>query len=210
MPEWPFIQEETLLPDYTQNPNAEPIKLAAGDTITFTRSIPAYLASLGWSLKYSMRGVVGSAPDFVSVANGDNHQVSVPSGITAGWAAGKYKIQGRAINNTLVPPQEFLIYDGQIEILPNLSALPASYDTRSHARICLDAIEQVLQGRAADDVMDTEIEGMKVGRMAVDALLKFRDRYRAEVRTEEAEAKVRNGLASGRRILTRFSPAGFG
>lgn len=203
MPEWPYIAEGNVLPQYVPDPNAEPLRVAAGDSIKFTRTIPAYKASQGWSLKYSMRGVVGSAIDFTSTASGDDHLVQVDAGTTSGWPPGKYFTQGRAIG----PGGEtHLIFYGEIQVFPDLAIQPKEFDGRSHARICLDAIEAVLQQRATDDILGIKIEGTEIGRLSVPQLLLFRDRYKQEVKSQEEQARNMAGKATGRNILVRFSP----
>lgn len=201
MPEWPYIVEATDLPEVPQRTNIEPIDIVAGDSILFTRTLPLYPASGGWSLQYALRGVSGSAINFVSQALGDDHQVSLLGNLTAGWAPGVYSAQGYAVNGN----DRHTIFEGFIRIRPNLAVEDADYDTRSHAKRVLDLIEQVMEGRATDDVLDSTIEGVVIRRLPVDQLILLRDRYRAEYKAEVARAKVKDGRATGRLIFARFS-----
>ncbi|HEV2350812.1 MAG TPA: hypothetical protein VG028_13305 [Terriglobia bacterium] len=204
MPEWPYIVEATDLPEYPPNQWMEPICVTAGDTLLWYRSVPPYLASAGWTLHYSLRGVPGSAIDFDSTPyNVDDHQVNVTAATTSAWLPGEYTVQGYAVNAGT--GERHLIFEGFIKVKANLQSADASYDGRSHARKCLDAIEATLEGRAADDILDSTIEGTIIRRMNPQDLLLYRDRYRAEVRTEEAKAKISEGRATGRNIYARFT-----
>ena len=72
----------------------------------------------------------------------------------------------------------------------------------------MDAIQAVLEGRATSDILESEIEGTKLNRIPVKDLLLFRDRYLTEVQSQDRQARVRAGKATGRNILTRFTPVG--
>lgn len=201
MPEWPYISEDTDFPEFNPRTDIEPIEVVAGDSILFTRTLPLYPASAGWSLLYVLRGVSGSAIQFSSVASGDNHQVSLNGTQTVGWAPGRYSAQGYAV----LAPDRHTIFEGFITIKPNLSEVDDDYDTRSHARKVLDAIEAVLEGRALDDVLDSTIEGVVIRRLTVEQLLLLRNRYLAEWKAEVARARVKDGRATGRNIFARFT-----
>ena len=185
---------------------AEPDKIVAGDTVTWRRSFTTYKASLGWSLNYSIRGVVGAAADFVSAPVADDHEVVLTAAVTAAWPAGKYFLQGYALHTAM--GERHTIYNGFLTIQPNLATVPADQDLRSHAQKCVDAIQAVLEGRATSDILESEIEGTKLNRIPVKDLLLFRDRYLTEVQSQDRQARVRAGKATGRNILTRFTPVG--
>ena len=183
-------------------PTVEPTTVIAGDTLEFVKSFSDYPADAGWTLSYSLRGVTGSAPNFSASADGQAHSVTVPAATTLGWAPGQYQAQGYV---THTDGRRFSVFSGYITVTRNLAAEDAITDIRSHARKVVDNIESVLEGRATDDVLNSTIEGTTIQRLSVDQLLLLRDRYRAEVRREEAAAKLAMGIGSGRNIYARFS-----
>lgn len=75
----------------------------------------------------------------------------------------------------------------------------------SHAQRVLAAIEAVLERRATVDQQSYGIEGRSLARMPIGDLLRFRDRYRAEVAAERAALDEADGRPSGRRVRTVFS-----
>jgi hypothetical protein len=205
MPEWPYISEAQDLPDGSRNPFREPLAITAGDTVMWKRSIGAYPASQGWSLRYSIRGVPGAATDVASTPLGDDHQMTLAAGTTLSLPAGRYRMAGYA---ELASGERHTIYAGFLEVAPNLAGMDPDQDLRSHARICLDNIEAVLEGRATSDILESNIEGTQLNRIPVRDLLLFRDRYLLEVRSQEREAKAKAGRATGRNIFVRFTPTG--
>lgn len=97
------------------------------------------------------------------------------------------------------------IFDGTIEILPDLAA---AQDTRTHARKTLESLEAVIETRATTDQMNYEISGpggtRKLSRMSFEELVDLRDKYRQKVNSEEAKDNIAAGRGSGRKVKTRF------
>ena len=212
--EWPFIVEATVLPDVPPNLYVEPIDIAAGDEILFYRTLPNYPANAGWSLTYYLRGGgpgsanAGFSDSFVSTAFGSDHQMTVVSTKTAAWLPGRYQVQGFATNQTSGPngvPERHIIYDGLWTIKPNFQTISPDQDTRTHARRVLDMIEATIEGKAGDDVLDSQIGGTTIRRFTPEQILKFHSYYKARVSAEVATAKIKGGRATGRTILARFS-----
>jgi hypothetical protein len=180
-----------------QVPTREPDSLTAGETLTFKRTLADFPASEGWTLEYAFRGA-GSDIEFGSTADGDDHLVEVAATTTAGWVPGTYYGQALAVNGAVTT----IVWRGKLELLNNLAEEAGGFDPRTHARIVLDKLEDVIEGRAAHDVLESEIEGTKISRLSIDQLLKFRDRYAAIVASEEAALDPTKRRR--RRILTRF------
>lgn len=166
----------------------EPVKIAAGDSLNWERSLEDYLASEGYTLHYALFNAAASfAID--STADGDKHVISVDSATTAAWAAGRYDwvayITGPGgIKKTL--------FDGSIKITPDLTAAP--YDGRSHAQKMLEAIEACLEERGTAQEVDLVKAqfGERAAERNPESLRAARDGYKAEV------AKENRGAARGR------------
>lgn len=165
-------------------PTVEPTAMRAGDTLAFTISESDYPASDGWALAYTLINSAGKIT-FTSSASGDSHAVSVAAATTAAYTAGVYQWTARAT----LGAASHTIRSGQIEILPD-PAVAAAYDTRTHARRTLDALEAWIEGH------DMAVANYRIGDRAmqyipIGELLPLRDRYRAEVRREDAKATGR-------------------
>ena len=175
-------------------PTSEPSILRAGETWEWERTLSAYPAA-EWTLSYTFTNATAKL-SITAGKDGDTHVVSVAQATTAAYTAGRYDGFGQVTDGS----ETFSVWAGGLEVLPDL-ATATSYDGRSHARVMLDAILALLEGRASDDQLDqvSAVLGDRSQARNPELLLPMRDRYRVEVLREE-QAK-RSG-ATGR-ILVR-------
>ena len=172
----------------------------AGDSLDLLISLADYPASDGWVLTYAFRKESGTAISLTSTASGANHLLSATAATTGGWVAGVYSGVGRVALGAVVQT----VWTGNLEVKPDLSTAGDNYDTRTHAKICLDAINAVLQGKATRDVLQTTIAGQSIGRMSWPELLAAKSYYQDQVDGEQAKIDAANGKGSSRNILVRF------
>jgi hypothetical protein len=183
---------------------AVPTSVYAGDTVLFSVGLDDYKASDNWDITFDFRAKDGTAITFTSVddtVDASRHYVSLAPATTATWIPGDYIGVGRAIKSS----QKVTVWKGALTVEPELNSQTDNFDTRSHARKCLDAIEAVLEGKATRDVLNTTIAGQSIGRLTPDQLISFRAYYRAEVQAEEIAAAIANGEATGKDVLIRFN-----
>ena len=176
-------------------PNSEPAALTAGDTAKWLKSLSDYPASAGWVLSYALVKA-GSVITFSGTASGDEHLVTVPAATTASWSVGRYQYQASVTKAA----ERYGVGAGQIEIKPNFAAVAGGLDARSHARITLEAVEAVIQGRASQSQSEYTIANRQLKYIPLSELLALRDRYKAEVLSE---SRV-DGLGFRNKILTRL------
>ena len=85
-------------------------------------------------------------------------------------------------------------------------ATTGQHDGRSHAQIMLDAIEAALEGRATNNQLDL-VKG-QFGDRATErnaaALIAARDKYKAEVASEQQAEAISRGEGLPNKIKTRF------
>lgn len=175
----------------------EPTSFRAGDTVTWTRTEPDYPAS-AWTLSYVL--VNSSAKiSFDATASGDDHVAARTAAQTATYTAGIYKWVSRVTDGTTVTT----IDHGTVEILADLIA-GAAADQRSHAKIMLDAIESLLQGKASKDVSSYSVAGRALTKLTPDEIEMWRDKYRAEYAAERRKERIRDGRGSGATVKVRF------
>ena len=129
-------------------PTIEPSEVRAGDTWEWTRTLADWPASV-WTLTYILHNATAKET-IVATADGDDHSVSVAPAVTALIAAGRYDWIAQVSDGV----SRYQVDSGAMDVQPDLSAV-ASYDGRSHARIMLDALEAILEGRATDGDIDT-------------------------------------------------------
>jgi hypothetical protein len=130
-----------------------------------------------------------------AVDNGAAHRFSATAAETAVFTPGRYYVQVRVTNGTA----SHTVESGWTEVLPN-PASDQKFDHRSWARRTLDAIEAFLEGNATTAQQAISIGGRSISRWSVPELMQWRDKLRAEVRTEEQGSAA--GI--GRDIKVRY------
>lgn len=184
-------------------PTKEPAELVVGDRWMWKRSdLGSDYPPASYSLKYVLR--LNSAPateiEITAQASDSDFLIEVASATTAAYSAGTYTWQ--AYITRVSDSQRATIASGQFKIIANRDA--ASSDPRTHARKVLDAIEAVLESRASKDQEEYAIGGRSLKRTPIPQLLVLRDRYKAEVKSEEAALALSQGRGKARKIQVRF------
>jgi uncharacterized protein YlxP (DUF503 family) len=174
-----------------------PYRIHAGDSVSFTDSVSNYPASAGWLLRYTL---VTAKNKYLldSVANGDNHDISATTSITAIWAPGYYRWVAFAVKGA----ERYTIATGNIEILPDITS--GAIDQRAHVEKVLDAIEATIENKASIDQQSMSINGRSISRYAFTDLIILRDKYKGELVSLKRAERLQNGLAAGNKILVRF------
>ena len=133
-------------------------------------------------------------------ADNDDYLITLSASTTAGKTAGIYHYIAyvtRASDSARVTVDR-----GQVEIKPNLAS--SSADPRSHAKVMLDKIESLLEGKADKDVASYSIAGRSLNKMSVSELLEWRNYYKAEYNRELNKMRNENGDGSGNTIKVSF------
>lgn len=183
-------------------PTKEPESINSGDTVQWTKSLADYPASVGWTLAYtfvSLAGETSNSFTFNASASGSDHVITVAATTTAGWIAGEYRGAATATLAGVVKT----VWTGLLTVNPNISQ-SGNVDLRSHAKKCLDAIEAVLEGRATREILNSDVNGVKLERIPLADLLMLRDRYKQEYNRELKAEKIAQGMGGGNSIYVRF------
>ena len=181
----------------------EPETIIAADRLIWKRTdLHADYANSSYTLKYSARleGTGSTEIEITASASGDDYLVEIESATTASYTAGVYHWQAYITRNS--DSQRLTVDTGTWEVVANRDA--ATTDPRSHARIMVEKIESVLEGRAASDVNSYSISGRSLTKIPIPELLQFRASYRAEYVREVRRERARNGLGTGTLIKARF------
>lgn len=180
-------------------PTTEPTTLLAGDTAAWQITLADYLATDGWALAYTLINSTTKIT-FSSTAAGSAHAVNVPATTTATWVAGSYAWRCQSIKGA----EAYTVASGTMQVQGAFSA--DTLDARSHAKKTLDAVEAYLENPQNITAASYEIAGRKLQRLSIPDLLTLRDRYRAELATEAARARIARGLPNPGRVMVRFGP----
>ena len=174
--------------------------LIAGDSLDFSTSVPDYPATDGWTLTYRLAPrTAGTALSFAATALGGDYQVQVLAATTAAWAAGEYSWAAYVTK----AGNRFTVDSGTITIQPDPGVV-SSLDSRTHAQRVLEAIQAVIERRATVDQQEYTIGSRSLKKMDPKDLLYWRDRYRAEVRGEEAGRRLLAGETPGYALQVRL------
>jgi hypothetical protein len=177
-----------------------PSTMIAGDTYFWTFSLPEYpsptyvLTMVGWNAenRFSASGTYSGGDWTIALSVVDSAAI-IP---------GDYEWRIHAEDG----PHRHTLYRGRITVQPNYEG-NRPFDTRTHARKVLDAIEAVIEGRATKDQEEYSIEGRSLKRTPLADLVKFRSQYQLELQREERAERAAAGLGSGRTIGVRFGRA---
>ncbi|MDX2074695.1 MAG: hypothetical protein SFX19_10105 [Alphaproteobacteria bacterium] len=176
----------------------EPFEIIAGDLIQWKRQLSDYPANAGWSLSYTL---INSALKITinTSADGADHAVSESATTSAGWTAGTYNWQARVTKGS----EKYVVDEGTIIIKPNFAAL-TTFDSRTHVKKVLDAIEACIEGTASKDQEEYTIGTRSLKRRSLSELLTLREKYRGYWTQEQNAEKLKNGLGRKNKILVRL------
>jgi hypothetical protein len=191
--------------DRANYPEKEPNELVVGDYWAWKKEdLTSDYPTGTYSLSYEFHcdsGGGGSHQFTINATEADDiYYIEVPSSTSDNYNPHDY-IWASYITRT-ADSSRTQIGEGKMTILPNLADTNA--DLRSHAKIVLDSLEAVIQGRANMDQSSMSIAGRSLSRMSIYELMTFRDRYKAEYLQEVKLSRIRNGNASGNTIKVQF------
>ena len=171
----------------------EPTAFIAGDSVSWRKTLTGFSPVDGWSLQCTF---VSADTKFTvdAVQDGDDFVSSITPAVSSALIPGRYSWSARVTDGTDVAT----VGAGALTVQPDISALPR-FDSRSHARKMLDAIEAALERRASKDQLDMiEISIFsRTTKRGDGALLEARRLYQTEVNREEAA-----GVGRGRTYIS--------
>lgn len=180
---------------------AAPTTLVAGDTLSWSTSLPDYPATAGWVLTWRLVPTTGTPYTITCSASGADHLANVAPATTAAYAPGRYTLSG----TVSLSGARYTVATGQITVTPDLGAVTAGVDTRSSARQALDACDEMLRTFGEKAYLQSIAIGdrAKTFRSPGD-FLAYRSRLQAEVAREQAAVTRAAGGANPARLYVRF------
>lgn len=173
-----------------------PTTLRAGDSVSWSESLPDYPASAGWVLKYRLLWSTGGA-DIPTAADGAAHAVALVNADTKDWPAGPATLVAWVEKDS----NRQTLGNQPVTVLPDLSVAVA-HDGRSQNRKALEAAEAALAayltgGQAM--VAEYEIAGRRMKFRDADEITKIINHYKPLVAKENAAlAMLAGGGVPGR------------
>jgi len=191
---------------FTDIPNKEPILIYKGETVVWKRTdltdyaVGSY--AMSWTARLESNGGTSFSATVTEVD--DYYKFTLDNSATGGYTTGDYFWVLKVTQSS--DSEELILETGKITVKDNYFG--STGDTRSHAKIMLDKIESILEGRADADVSSYSIQGRSLSKIGIAELLQWRDYYKAEYQKEVAEFRTGNKEGSGRVVKVQFNDVG--
>jgi len=163
-----------------------PKKLYAGDSASWLASFPEFLASEGWSLSYVLSNANG-AHTITSTPIGDDFQVQITSTASSAFAPGRYSLIGYVEQGD----DRHVVSESSLEVFPNITE---AVDRRSQAERTLQAIRDMIEGKASDDQQMIQYQGRTLSRYTFEQLIMIESRLARTVAREHARKSGSRGF----------------
>ena len=190
---------------FTSIPEKEPVKIYKGETVVWNRKdltdYPVGSYAMSWTARLESNGGTAFSATVTEVE--DYYKFTLDNSATGGYTTGDYFWVLKVTQSS--DSEELIIDSGKITVKDNYFGTTG--DTRSHAKIMLDKIESILEGRADADVSSYSIQGRSLSKISINELLQWRDYYKAEYQKEIAKFRRDNNEGSGRVIKVQFNDA---
>ena len=190
---------------FTDIPEKEPVTIYKGETVVWNRKdltdYPVGSYAMSWTARLESNGGTSFSATVTEVD--DYYKFTLDNSATGGYTTGDYFWVLKVTQSS--DSEELIIDSGKITVKDNYFG--STGDTRSHAKIMLDKIESILEGRADADVSSYSIQGRSLSKISINELLQWRDYYKAEYQKEIAKFRRDNNEGSGRVIKVQFNDA---
>jgi hypothetical protein len=188
---------------FTDLNEVEPKTIFKGETAVWKRTdISANYPTASYTLTWSARLESNGSTTFSATVteSGDDYIFTVDNSASVNLTLGDYVW---ALKITQDSDSETIIYQtGKITVADNYFA--DTGDTRSHAKIMLDKIESLLEGKADNDVASYSIQGRSLAKLSPQELIDWRSYYKAEYNKEIQRENIKRGEGSGKMIKVKF------
>jgi|TARA_R110000851_G_C13098088_1_gene567772 hypothetical protein len=183
--------------------NKEPTIVYAGTTWRWERSLSSQFPAATWTLDYYFRSSDGKYNfDIQATNNSGNFRVNYTSALSDDVAPTIYMGQGFVSN---AANERFIVYEGQLEIMPDFNLQNTGKDLRSHAQKVLEQIKALLEGRFVDDSASYSIAGRSLTKLTPLELIETKHEYERIVIAETRQNRAKQGLETGQVIRANFT-----
>ena len=190
---------------FTSIPEKEPVTFYKGETVVWTRKdltdYPVGSYAMSWSARLESNGGTSFSATVTEVD--DYYKFTLDNSATGGYTTGDYFWVLKVTQSS--DSEELIIDTGKITVKDNYFGTTG--DTRSHAKIMLDKIESLIEGRADADVSSYSIAGRSLNKLSVQELTEWRNYYKAEYQKEIAKFRRDNNEGTGRVVKVQFNDA---
>jgi hypothetical protein len=183
----------------------EPATLRAGTTWTWSETAPDLYPNATYQLKYYFQGPV--VFNVTAANDGANFKVTITSATSKTYPSGIYRWVRQFVKiSDATVYSETPEQSGELNVLQDLSTVQGGYDSRSHVRRVVEALEAVIENRATKAQSEIEIAGRRIWYLSPAELRKEWEQYSYLLKQEERAALIAQGKSPGNQILVRFQP----
>ncbi len=176
-----------------------PEKLTAGFAWEWEETFPDFPAStFGLVVLLVLQSSAATKVTLNGTANGNAFTVLLPSATSTGMTAGTYKV----ITYATLGSEEYFLSEKTITVAAN--PINSTGDQRSHVQKVLDAINAVLEGRAATEYSSITIDGSSVASLTHSQLLDFKQKYEVMYSREKEKERIAAGGKRRNKIIPKF------
>ena len=186
----------------------EPILIAAGDTVCWSRYLENWLPSAGWYILGEVRGIdqaTAPAIEFRSTPDSTNtvHQIQLAAATTALWGPGESILVEYVVNDGLAV--RHLLYQNNLRIEPNLGTAANSVDVRTEAQKMVADLYATLHALNKHALLETDIQKVRMLREKREAIRTELNYWETRRANELAVENAIAGRPSGTRIRPVFN-----
>ena len=177
----------------------EPTEVYAGSTWRWKKDFSDYPAGT-WALNYYFRETKGRYSfNITATADGTTHKVDYAKTDTDDIAPSIYSGQGWVSYGS----DRFIVYEGNLEVLPDFNLQNTGQDLRSHAEKVLEQIKAALEGKSFVD-SSYSIAGRSITKLTPSELIEAKDYYQRIVVAEQRKNRARRRLETGQTVRFNF------
>jgi hypothetical protein len=176
-------------------------------TVAWEKTYDSDYPAADYTAKCALKLVGSSAATIITATeSGETFTFTITATNSASLTVGKYEWVEYVEKGSGASTERYEMARGTTEVRRYLAA-DGTVDSRSTAKIIFDAIEAVIQGRAAKDQMSYQIAGRRLDRTPIPDLIKLRQFYAGEVEKENQANAIASGEAPSGKIRVRFTGA---
>jgi hypothetical protein len=162
--------------------------ICAGDSVTWARAFDGY-PSTSWTLGYYLQMSGKPLVTVQATANpaGAGFLVNIPAATSAAWPAGQYAWKAVLTGTGPNAGQRVTADMAELVVLPDPTQ---TYDSRSHARKCYEAVTAEIERRAADSITRYKLGETEAYKAETMRLLEIQAVWSTRLRAEAGRPLV--------------------
>ena len=187
---------------FTSIPEKEPVTFYKGETVVWTRKdltdYPVGSYAMSWSARLESNGGTSFSATVTEVD--DYYKFTLDNSATGGYTTGDYFWVLKVTQSS--DSEERILETGKITVKDNYFGTTG--DTRSHAKIMVDKLESLIEGKADSDVSSYAIAGRSLNKLTPEELITWYNFYKSKYQQEVKEFRISRNEGSGAVVKVRF------